>query len=252
MAFTLIELLVVISIVVLLISILMPALRNARRTSNAVKCKTNLRQLMTALTSYSLDYKGWLPYNNLNTGANYGEERSYIKWWSRLGQSKNKTTTAETQGYIPYDPKAYSGTVWHCPLASTDISKPWYFDDRFSAHYSMNEFVWGRRENDGSWPTANTGYRQSARLFDLTPDKIVLGDGKISYYSGGDKNYFVEAFTHSGGSRPWVIVDNELIGASRLHMGAANLTGPDGHVEAIPVDSWDETTLKTRFERDLD
>ena len=60
--FTLIELLVVIGIIALLIAILMPALSRAREQANRTKCASNMRQLMTAYISYSLENKGWLVY----------------------------------------------------------------------------------------------------------------------------------------------------------------------------------------------
>ena len=59
-AFTLIELLVVIAIITLLVSILMPALRDARRTAKLVLCQNNMSQYGKIMVSYSTDFKDTL------------------------------------------------------------------------------------------------------------------------------------------------------------------------------------------------
>jgi len=67
-AFTLVELLVVIGIIALLIGILMPALNNARRQANTVKCATQLRQLGTAALLYANENRQIIPRDNFGSG----------------------------------------------------------------------------------------------------------------------------------------------------------------------------------------
>lgn len=78
--FSLIELLVVISIIALLVSILLPALGEARRAARKTVCMSNLHQFGTGYASYSVDFKeriatfSWIPgrrYTNI-PGLNPG------------------------------------------------------------------------------------------------------------------------------------------------------------------------------------
>jgi len=61
-AFTLIELLVVISVIVLLMAILLPALQRVRKQARAVACQANLRQWGTILALYVEDNQGHFPH----------------------------------------------------------------------------------------------------------------------------------------------------------------------------------------------
>lgn len=56
--FTLVELLIVLGIIVLLVSILLPAVGRAREAARRVQCLSNLRQLTIAWLTYANDHKG--------------------------------------------------------------------------------------------------------------------------------------------------------------------------------------------------
>jgi prepilin-type N-terminal cleavage/methylation domain-containing protein len=63
-AFTLVELLVVVSIIALLISILLPSLRNAREGAKAVVCGAQLHDFSNGLNTYTAEYNDWIPGRN--------------------------------------------------------------------------------------------------------------------------------------------------------------------------------------------
>lgn len=60
-AFTLIEMLVVIAIIALLAAFLVPAISSARKKADSGVCRNGLKNLATAVVSFSTDREDWLP-----------------------------------------------------------------------------------------------------------------------------------------------------------------------------------------------
>lgn len=78
-AFTLIELLVVIAIIALLISILIPSLRTARKQGQKAVCMSNMRQIGIAVRMYLPDNREWYPSTMEVTSTGFPET---ISWWA--------------------------------------------------------------------------------------------------------------------------------------------------------------------------
>jgi prepilin-type N-terminal cleavage/methylation domain-containing protein/prepilin-type processing-associated H-X9-DG protein len=68
MGFTLIELLVVIAIIGILAALLFPALSASLERARRTSCRSNLKQIVTAMTVFAVDHDGWFP---LKKGSNY-------------------------------------------------------------------------------------------------------------------------------------------------------------------------------------
>jgi prepilin-type N-terminal cleavage/methylation domain-containing protein/prepilin-type processing-associated H-X9-DG protein len=120
-AFTLVELLVVIGIIALLISILLPALSNARRAGNTVKCLSNLRQVSTALQMYAGDFKGAIPWCRDDTNVNLTGIPDY--WSDRLAPYVSRLNGATANDAAQQD-EVRRTVLWGCSewIARLDLT----------------------------------------------------------------------------------------------------------------------------------
>lgn len=85
--FTLVELLVVISIIIILCSMLLPALKNVKNKASSIVCSNNIKQMSTGMFSYLGDSNSWMPvlgsWDGVNrwsyvlTSNNYCSEKSF-------------------------------------------------------------------------------------------------------------------------------------------------------------------------------
>ncbi len=77
-AFTIVEILVVISIVAILMSLILPSLKQAREVAQTAICKSRIRTMYLAIESYRLDNKDWYPVSSLTVDTYWPGDYTFM------------------------------------------------------------------------------------------------------------------------------------------------------------------------------
>jgi len=180
--FTIVELLVVLSIILLLVSILLPAMSQARRTTRIALCQANQSQNHQFTLHYANDNFGWLmPYGPRNTvgddvtyDVNHSHRFYYIK-------AVNVPTAWVNYGYLHKFGYYKEGDTYYCPsredghFLSASVYEPWPTPNnskqRVRSSYYYN-------------PHSKAGEREYTRLNHLAPSKILSMDMMGAYRWG--------------------------------------------------------------------
>lgn len=110
--FSLVELLVVISIIAILSSLLLPALKKARDKTNQAVCKGNLRQTYVLMSGYAMDNDGWLA-GNTSTNSPF---QLCIGWTDGVSDPWSVTRIL-CNPYIDPEKWNVEGQLFFCPAA---------------------------------------------------------------------------------------------------------------------------------------
>ena len=127
--FTILELLVVITVIVILVSILLPALNKARETASKTVCVGQFKTMVTAALQYSGDFDGFLMPSRIgNIGSRVDACWSQNRTWMRYAGINADYRDAETGGQ--YANWWYKGRA--CPtiekqVASKILNGPFYY-----------------------------------------------------------------------------------------------------------------------------
>jgi prepilin-type N-terminal cleavage/methylation domain-containing protein/prepilin-type processing-associated H-X9-DG protein len=141
-AFTLIELLICISIIVLLVSITLPAIQQARESARAINCQSNLRQFSLQSMAVS-DAMKMLPESRIRFDATTGDLTVLTTWGRTLARS---STGSQIDNRIMSDPSMI------CP---SGIEAAWVSSEAFgmndvqTSDYRGNMGVTGHERRPG-------------------------------------------------------------------------------------------------------
>jgi prepilin-type N-terminal cleavage/methylation domain-containing protein/prepilin-type processing-associated H-X9-DG protein len=152
-AFTLIELLVSITIIALLIALLLPSLGGARRAASGAVCQSNIRQMMTAAISYTIDHDETLPAASSYNDGGHGS------WFFQLADYL--TTDVSAIATCPDDQSPH----WDTPYQGnghtrrTSYASNFYLSGRLTGFERCNKFAAAARPAHTIFPAelAETG-----------------------------------------------------------------------------------------------
>ena len=218
--FTLVELLVVIAIISLLVSILLPALGNAREQARKVVCRSNLRQIYMTMLMYVEDNDGWFPLHG-NTASNSSDDWELYWWPVALSNYMNmppgvrNLNTASNPVIARYYEEDWGrDSVYFCPSdertgwgKATEPGNlpPW-------TSYAMNEFTTWYHPSYGPWGGNKFGTWNKSRLGSAETHILMLDSDEGTVREEASKIAL------------W----------SPRHLWTMNILYIDGHIESAP------------------
>jgi prepilin-type N-terminal cleavage/methylation domain-containing protein/prepilin-type processing-associated H-X9-DG protein len=270
--FTLVELLVVIGIIAILIAILLPALQQARRQANTVKCLASLKEIGNAYRMYSISNQGYYPPGR-HFDNRPGSQLPSRRWTDMLSPymtnyGKDFTTVADIAKL-----RARS-VLWGCPewakVVEYDPNAVGVVADNVYCGYAMNIYVtywqdgkvlnmatfrWdtgvARNAANPEAPLVRRGYlKESTWTKKLASDRLLLCDSQIDEMQMGPNQFSsstihfwpYDVFLAADASRFSVDARHIKPGVPRneaINRPSINVLFADGHCATVSVrDAW--------------
>lgn len=214
--FTLIELMVVISIILILMSMLLPALKRAKDVSRRITCASNMRQFGTAFGIYAIDHNGYFP--PFFPGDD-GE--TWYEWVLKQSEFKKTMRSNLMKRYKVTSQQEKSIGILQCPAAEIAGT---YEGSGYCTDFGYNDEVWetwGMARRD-PLPLNKLRYPSSTCLSaDIGPPDVGA-NANIKHWWGSDyMNY-----RHPSGGANMIFFDNHVETVTRLSLPYSRTKSP--------------------------
>ncbi|MFP4141353.1 MAG: prepilin-type N-terminal cleavage/methylation domain-containing protein [Phycisphaerae bacterium] len=260
--FTLIELLVVIAIIALLVSILLPSLKQAKESAKSMYCKTNMRTVATAVRQYAHEENDLLVWYRVRpSGGFYPNGEFFTNMLVRKGviEGQNINKVPASEDFSPFrcpngtdEPGGQFAGAWGGGIdnPNTDPAwKGWWYDPGWweAGYPEVNETAvrtWY------SLNATNKGYSPFRVIYGLTEEQYESPDFQkderriTNIQRGSELVLLFEGCLAFQGTRANHIAANHPPYTSPFS-GGSNMAFFDGHVEGF------DTTVFSDPEKNL-
>lgn len=195
--FTILELLLVIAVIVILASLLLPALKRAKESAKQISCSSQLRQFGYAVSSYVSSNSEWLPYSTTN-----GKLWDYLL----MPDLNYNSTLAEANQIRQY-------SLFHCPAGSSEN----YFN---AVQYRSRGYAYNY-----NCTSSALGIGVKVSKVRNPPALPILSDS-----SYGSAQQYKESITFASSSQAAYVDSSSYGNFSYRHSGRLNLLFADMHV----------------------
>jgi len=229
--FTLMELLVVISIIILLVAILLPALARTRDAARMVQCGSNVRQVVIALDTWATDER-----------EDYPIASAQLKWGETALHHNNLPFPSSIR---PYGPTyAWMEQLMHNISTKDVYDCPSYPGPETHYHYFLSARAAYVEAGSGPWaPLIRSKSKYPSA-------QVLVGDTNFGGWSNGmvadptdptDEPYDADTDDYSFAGMRWDYKNHANYWRPH-HNGQMNLGFIDGHVKGYDEHVQDEVT----------
>ncbi|WP_237227824.1 DUF1559 domain-containing protein [Rubinisphaera sp. JC750] len=198
-AFTLIELLVVIAIIAILVSLLLPAVQQAREAARRTQCLNNFHQLCLGFHNFESTYE-YFPNSVTSPGTHY--------WGAQILPYLDNNPLADIYDYtVSYRDYANADAVkYHLPFHNCPSTPGGYrLSDGFLA--DKNSAPSGSPEESDGWPASATDYMGAQGFSSQMSSLATIPDNDETFFVGGGRERRIRDIT-DGTSNSIMLFEN--------------------------------------------